>query len=269
MLGRRGNLGMGLAVLLLAAVAPPASAQDDTLEWSERMSPGDVLEVKNITGDVHVVVASGGTAEVVAEKRGRARDFDLIDIRIEENRNGFTICAVYDRRDRDGCDQRGDRDWGDDDESHDVRASVDFEIRLPAGVEFVGSTVTGDVVVRDVESDVTANTVTGEIEVSTTEIAWASNVSGSIDVEMGSTEWDDLSFNTVSGDITLRLPTGIDTDVEFESLSGDLDSDFDMRRDRERRRFIGSHVEGTIGSGGRSLSFNTVSGSVRLLRARN
>ncbi len=86
---------------------------------------------------------------------------------------------------------------------------------------------------------------------------------------MGSAQWEELSFKTVTGDITLRLPSGIDADVEFESLTGDIDSDFDMRVDRERRRFLGAHVRGTIGSGGRSLSLKTVSGDVRLLRARS
>jgi DUF4097 and DUF4098 domain-containing protein YvlB len=128
--------------------------------------------------------------------------------------------------------------------------------------------VTGDIVARDVESDVTARTVTGEVEVSTTGVARASTVSGSIDVEMDSRDWDDLSFNAVSGAITLRMPADLDADVEFESLSGDFDSDFDLRSDRSRRRFIGSHVEGTIGSGGPSLSLHTVSGDVRILRGR-
>ena len=87
---------------------------------------------------------------------------------------------------------------------------------------------------------------------------------------MGSTDWDDLSFSTVSGDITLRLPAGTDTDVDFKSLTGDIDSDFEFElRDLARRRFMGSHVRGAIGDGGRSLSFNTVSGDVRLRSARN
>lgn len=269
MTGRLTRLRIGGAVLLWVAGVLPLSAQDNTLEWSERLGLGDVLEVKNITGNIRVVIADGSTAQVVAEKRGRRGDFDRIDIRIEQERDGVTICAVYDRSDRDGCDQNGDR-RSDRDDDREIRASVDFEVRLPPGVEFIGSSVTGDVEIRDVESDVTANTVTGDIDVSTTETAWASNVSGSINVEMGSTAWNDLAFNTVSGDITLRLPAGIDTDVEFESLSGEIDSDFDLTlRDRARRRLIGSHVRGTIGDGGRSLSFNTVSGDVRLRSGRN
>jgi hypothetical protein len=263
------SLGIGGAVLLVVLGVGSLSAQDDTLEWGQELSAGDVLEVKNITGDIRVGMARGSLAEVVAEKRGRESDFDRIDIRIEQNRDGFTICAVYDRRDWEGCRQRDDGDR-DDDDDREIRASVEFQVRLPVGVEFVGSTVTGDVTVQNVESDVTARTVTGEIEVSTTEMVRARNVSGSIDIEMGSTDWDDLSFKTVSGDITLRLPAGIDTDVEFESLSGDLDSDFDLTlRDRARRGFIGSRVRGTIGDGGRSLSLKTVSGNVRLLALRS
>ena len=93
-------------------------------------------------------------------------------------------------------------------------------------------------------------------------------MSGSIDIEIGSADWDDLSFSTVSGDITLSLPRGIDTEVEFESLSGDFSADFDVRIESQRDRWIGSRLRGTIGDGGRRLSFNTVSGDVRLRRAR-
>ena len=46
---------------------------------------------------------------------------------------------------------------------------------------------------------------------------------------IGISHWDDLHFSSVSGDITLSLPPGLDTEVEFESLSGDLDADFGVR----------------------------------------
>ena len=81
-----------------------------------------------------------------------------------------------------------------------------------------------------------------------------------------------MDFKTVSGDITLWLPDGIDTDVDFESLSGDLDSDFDMVvRDRHRHRWVGARLQGSIGAedgGGRSLSLSTVSGDVRIRKGR-
>jgi Toastrack DUF4097 len=252
-----------LGTLALALTAGEVSAQEDTWTWSERLGSGDVLEIKNITGDVHVVRASGATAEVRARKNGRRSDFDLIDVRVQQDRHGFTICAVYDPRDDDSCDNRGSRN------GRNIRASVDFEVSLPSGVELVANSVTGDVVVRDVASDVTARTVSGDVEVSTSGVASASTVSGSVDVQMGSSDWDDLSFNTVSGDITLTLPDGIGADVDFASLSGDLDSDFALSASSIGRHIVGSRVRGVIGSGGRSLELHTVSGDVRLRRLRS
>ena len=77
-------------------------------------------------------------------------------------------------------------------------------------------TVTGDIEAEDLRSDVDANTVTGDITVSTSGIVRA---------------------NTVSGDITLWLPANVDVDVDFESLSGDIDSDFDITHTgRQSRR---------------------------------
>ena len=128
--------------------------------------------------------------------------------------------------------------------------------------------VSGDVEARDLSSEVTATTVSGDIYISTTEVGWGTTVSGEIDIEMGSSDWDDLHFSTVSGDITLTLPPGLDTEVEFESLTGDFDADLDVRVESRRDRWIGSRFRGTIGDGGRQLSFNTVSGDVRLRQAR-
>jgi DUF4097 and DUF4098 domain-containing protein YvlB len=70
----------------------------------------------------------------------------------------------------------------------------------------------------------------------------------------------------VSGDITLLLPEDLDADIEFESLSGDFRADFDVDLRSRSKRWVGSHIRGTIGDGGRRLSFNTVSGDVRLRR---
>jgi len=76
-----------------------------------------------------------------------------------------------------------------------------------------------------------------------------------------------LVARTVSGDITLVLPADLDTKIEFESLSGDLTSDFDVRlRSQEDDRLVGVRIKGTIGDGGRRLSFKTVDGDIGLQR---
>jgi hypothetical protein len=263
----------GGAALMIAALAGQGLAgQENPLRWSGEMSAGQTLEVRGITGSIRAEAASGMTASVVAEKRGDDDDFGRVLIRVEEVRGGIVVCALYNERnfDRDGCDghSSGDQDHSDhNDGSIDV--SVEYVVMLPAGVELVGKMVTGDIEAEDVRSDVDANTVTGDITISTSGIARANTVSGDIDITMEGTDWDDMHFNTVSGDITLRLPADIDTEVDFNSLSGDIDTDFDLQvRGRDEGRWIGTEVKGRIGSGGRSLSVNTVSGDLEIRRLR-
>ena len=246
-----------------AAMAVPASAQED-FEWSGRPGSGRSLEVRGISGDVVATLASGDEARVVATKHGRASDFDEVFIEVFEERDAVVVCAVYGARNRGSCD--GDHDGGG--RHRDIRVSVDFEVRVPAGVRFVGATVSGDVVAEGLRSDVEASTVSGSVAVSTTGVARGRTVSGDVDVDMGSLDWTRLDFRTVSGDITVGLPDGVDADVEFESLSGDFDSDFDIVVERVRDRWVGSEVRGTIGEGGRRLTFETVSGDVLLRRSR-
>lgn len=266
----QGLMRTGLALgAFLATGAGVLQAQDAVTEWSGRISSGDFLEVRGISGDIRAVLASGATAEVVAEKRGRERDFDEVEIRIEEVRGGVVVCAVYHpRAGETSCDQR-DRDDDHDRRRRNIDVSVDFEVRVPSGVEFIAAMVSGDIEADGLRSDVDASTVSGSVFVSTTGVGRGSTVSGEIEVEMQSNDWDELHYSTVSGDITIWMADNVDTDVEFESLSGDFRSDFDVTVRRSRDRFVGSEFSGTIGDGGRKLSFNTVSGDVRLKRLRD
>jgi hypothetical protein len=266
----RKLIGMALGLALVWGAAPgPLQGQDDTFQWDGRMNRGQTLEVKGISGNITAVLASGGSAQVVAEKRGRRSDFDEVEIRMVEEGSTITVCALYRpwRFPENSCDY-DDLDDRDDDEHGDIDVSVDFEVQVPAGVEFVGTTVAGDVEAREMESEVTATTVAGDVYVSTSEMAWATTVSGELEIEIGTLDWDDLHFNTVDGDITLYLPAGLAADVSFSSLSGDFDSEFDISMRSRSSRWIGSRIRGTIGDGGRDLSFRTISGDVRLKRAR-
>ena len=147
-----------------------------------------------------------------------------------------------------------------------AHAGVDFDIQLASAVELEANTVSGDVTGRDLRSDVRAASVSGNVRISTTGVARATTVSGDLDLEMGSLDWERLDFNTVSGDVTLTMPAGLATEVYFQSVSGDLDTDFEMTLPAgSSRRWFGANVEGRIGDGGgRRLDVQTVSGDLRL-----
>lgn len=262
----------GIAVL--AATASAGAAQDASFEWGESMAAGERLRVQGIVGEIRAEYTEGRRAEVVARKEGRSGDYDQVEIRTERRGNQVIVCAIYrpERVRGEGCsvDHDGDDDRGDRGHRRSIDVEVDFTVRVPAGVDFEAVLVSGDVVADDLHSDVEVSTVNGDIEVSTSGRGVGRTVNGSIDIAMDSADWSELDFGTVSGDITLWLPDGIETDVEFQSLSGDIESDFEIATTRQRSRWIGATLEGYIGSRGRrSLSFNTVSGDVRLRRPRS
>ena len=207
MVGRIKQMALCLAVLVTCTPALDVRAQD--FDWNARMSDGETLIVRGISGDVRATLASGDVAEVVATKRGRSADFDDVTIEVFEERGTTVVCVIYhsSRRSSDCDGHQGDERRGGRDRN--IRVSVDFEVRVPAGVTFEGRTVSGDVEARGLRSDVKARTV-----------------------------------------------------------SGDFDSDFPVDIERQRKRFIGSALSGTIGDGGPRLSFHTVSGDVELLRVR-
>lgn len=269
----RGTTRIALLAIVGLAVSLPLHAQDDTFEWSRPMREGQVLEVRGIVGSIRAVLSAGEQAEVVARKRGRRGDFEEVAIEVGERRDGWVVCAVYGswNHGRGHCLPGGRED---DDERQrrrdvDIDVDVEFEVRIPAGVQFDGGMVTGGIRVENVRSPVEVSTVSGNIFVSTSEMVWANSVSGDIEVEMGDFDWDDMEFSTVSGDITLWLPEDFAADIDFNSLSGDFETDFDLSvRSRRSRRWIGTDLRGTIGSGGRDLSINTISGDVALKRLR-
>ncbi len=249
----------GFAVL--SATAVPAAAQD--FEWRGRIARGDEIEIKGVNGSVFAEFAPGNEVEVTAEKRGRRYDPDDVEIEVVEGPDGVTICAVYpSRRGRPNECEPGSRGRMNV-RNNDTR--VTFTVRVPAGVRFVGRTVNGDVEAIDLQSEVEAYTVNGDIEVSTTEHATATTVNGSIGASIGAGWNGDVEFDTVNGSIVLDLPADIDADLEVSTVNGSIDTDFPVAvTGRLSRR----SMRGRIGDGGPLLSVSTVNGSVRLRRSR-
>ena len=253
-----------LTLLLTAAFAAPASAQDETWSWNKAVPAGKAIEIKGVIGDISAEPASGNQVQVIARKSGHRNEVSEVTIEVVEHEDGVTICAVYPgyrgRANECAPGGRGSSNTRDND------VSVDFEVRVPRGVRFVGRTVTGSVHATNLTADVVATSVSGNVRVSTSGLAKATTVSGSINARMGRTDWSGtLAFTTVSGDIVLEMPDGLNTDVEVTTVSGALSSDWPMTVGG--RRFSPRNMSGTIGRGGRELKLTTVSGDIELRKA--
>lgn len=239
------------------------AAAGESFQWTGTVDVGDAVEVKGISGSISARPASGNQVEVVATKHGRARNINRVQFATVEHDNGVTICAVYGGlRGSDAC-----RPGEGGQDGHDVDVDVDFEVRVPSGVAFIGRTVSGDVEARGLDAEARAYTVSGDVSVSSSDFAHGTTVSGDIDVRMGRADWTgNLEFHTVSGDITLTLPADVATEIAFESMSGDLETDFAITMQGQQSGFVGQRLRGTIGAGGRQLTLKTVSGDVALRR---
>jgi DUF4097 and DUF4098 domain-containing protein YvlB len=73
----------------------------------------------------------------------------------------------------------------------------------------------------------------------------------------------DLALETGSGDISVRAPASLAGEVEIETASGEIETDFPIQVTRHAR----DHVVGRIGDGVGRVAIETGSGDVRLLKS--
>jgi hypothetical protein len=258
-----------IAALALTLAASAAHAQQGSTErdfsWDGRIPTGRWLYVRNLNGSIRVERATGDRAEVTAVKRWRRGDPE--DVRIEARRLGgddgdAIICAFWTENascDEDGYRSRGDN-WRGRNDHNDT--SVEFTVRLPAGVRLAVSTVNGGVRVDGATSEVQASTVNGRVSaISTGGPVNASTVNGDIDVRMRELGTGDLEYSTVNGSIEIEVPATLDAELDMRTVNGSLSADFPITL---QGRVNPRRMRATIGKGGRRLRLETVNGSVEI-----
>jgi Toastrack DUF4097 len=251
-----------LAVLAAATAAPAAFAE--AWRWQGKVASGHAIEIKGVNGGIDAAAASGGEVEVIADKRARKSDPASVKIEVVEHAGGVTICAVYPSPDAKPNECRPGTGGRMNTRDNDV--NVDFHVRVPAGVSFVGRTVNGGIEAVGLDGDAEATTVNGGIKVEAAGVVRAHTVNGSLNARMGRADWTGaLELKTVNGGITLELPGDAAADVTASTVNGDISTDFPLT---VKGRFSRRNVEGTIGGGGRALELATVNGGIQILAGR-
>ena len=256
---------IAVALAALASIQPARSvAQTRDWDWKGQIKRGDIIEIRGVNGSVRAERTSGDEVEVVA--RLRAEDDDPNEIRMEvvQHSGGVTICALYPDTDEDRPNECQLRGRGRNNVKHND-VNVDFTVRVPAGVRFSGWTVNGGVEARNIDGDVVAHAVNGDIDVSSSGLVKASTVNGSITASMGRSDWDGvLDFSTVNGSVTLEFPEDLNCEMRVSTVNGSISSDFNIT---VKGKFSPRSLKGTIGSGGRDLVVKTVNGSIHIRRS--
>jgi len=163
-----------------------ARSRWDSFDLTVRMPAGCELEVRAASADVRAEVALGSLRVDVASGDVAAGD-------VEGN------TAVQ--------SASGDVDLGD--------ISGDLAV----------NTASGDIRVREARGRAALNSASGDVRVEEALGALAvSSQSG--DLEVGRYAGDDLECGSTSGDVRIGLPPGRDLDVDIDTVSGEIRSDF-------------------------------------------
>jgi hypothetical protein len=277
---RNGSLGgiialaLGLALcgsLIIAADGALGSAAGEFKEnWHKTfpLGPDGRFSVKNVNGDIRISTWDKAEADVSAVKTCRSKEENLKLVTIEDQ-SGAGYVAV-------------DTVWPKS-PFRNLRISVDYEIKVPAGVrlEMVRST-NGELELIGRFGEVSAETTNGDVKLegaagpafldTTNGDITARDIRGSVKAETtnGGVHLvidglkDNVKADTTNGSITVRLIGPINARLEAETTNGHIDVDVPVTikgMSRSRR-----NISGVIGDGGPLLSLNTTNGSITITK---
>jgi lia operon protein LiaG len=126
-------------------------------------------------------------------------------------------------------------------------------------------TGSGGVTASDLRSnDLSVETGSGDIQVSSLIAPQVSlqTGSGSVAADLGGEVWN-VSVETGSGDITLKAPPTLGAEVDIETSSGDIETDFEVAVTHHAR----DHMTGRIGDGRGKIAIETGSGGIKLVKS--
>jgi len=212
------------------------------------------------------------TVEVVLPRRARNVDDTDLVIRVPR-KSSLDIETVSARVEVEGVDGMldvetvsGAVDLGGVDiaevESVSGRIAVEKSTR---SVE--AESVSGEIVMRQLAGRLSASTTSGAIDVdeSKLEVVECETVSGSIEFTGDPRREGTYRFESFSGAVILNLPKDLGAEVEVETFSGSISTDFggDVRKERYGP---GAKLHEQYGDGGAEITVSTFSGSVDLER---
>jgi hypothetical protein len=259
---------VGAVVLAGSACrAEGPEAGDSNWSWQGDVAAGQWIRVRNTNGTVRVEPGTAREVEVRATKRWKGRRPQEVSFVAERSGSDVTVCALWGSGD--DCDSRerhGDgRAWWRRLFFPRNSVSVDFVVRVPAGVKVEASSVNGAVTIDGATSDVVAETVNGAIKARTLSGALtAETVNGAISATIDSlVSTGDISLETVNGAVALELPEQVDAVVEMSTVNGRLVTDYPIT---VTGKISPKELKATIGQGGRQIKLETVNGNATIRR---
>ena len=258
-----------LAVALVAAASAPATAQrrseTEAFTWSGRIPDGRWIMIRNVNGPIEVLPGTSDRVEVTASRHTRRGNPEFVRFEVKKFGSGdqdVLVCALWGENAT--CDETGYRSRGSW-SSRDNDVNVDFTVRVPRNVKVAAYSVNGEVRVREVTSEVDAETTNGSVVVSSASgPVNARTTNGNVRVTMGRFDLkSDLAFETTNGSVIAEFAQDIDAEVDLRTVNGRFMTDFPVT---VSGRIDPRRLRATLGKGGPRIRLATVNGNVELRR---
>ena len=250
----------------VTTVAYQRRSRDDREEQVDRttrtfkLGANGTLGLFNIAGDIVVTRAGGSdtTVEIVKTARGRdvndAREqLQLVQVDVTERSGRADVRARYPQ-----SEGRNNR--------RNYNVSVAYTVSAPAGTRISIETISGNVKITDIKGDVTANSISGNVNVTGAGRASAKSISGMVEIVDAQSDGT-MESSSVSGDVVLRRVSA--RRIDASSVSGNIRLD-ELQCDRVSAKTTSGNVSfaGTLARNGR-YDLGSFSGDVRLTLASN
>lgn len=263
---KRTLLCLLLAIGLMSSLAASSALTQNSQELREELnrtfplSSGGRVTLENIAGKVKIAAWDRNEVKVEAVKRAYTRE-RLSEVQININSNGDSLDIQTEYPEHNYRFNKGE-------DRRNSLASVDYTLTVPRnarleGIELVSSDLeldglAGDVKASVVSGSVTARGLTGEARLST--------VSGRLDVTFNQlNETKAISLGSVSGPVTLTIPSNSNAQLRANTVHGSITNDFGLPV--RRGDYVGRDLAGTLGSGGPRIKLGNVSGPITIRHA--
>lgn len=251
------SLAIAAALATLTGTLPAQETR-----FAKQLAPGAIVELDNINGSITVSQGSGRTAEVVVTKTVKKGDGNLVKAIMETQNGVMRVCTIYLNRDPNRSSCKGNNSTSSK-KGNQFEVTMNYVVRLPAGVRVRGETVNGSITVNAIDAQADLETVNGDIRVQSGTAGSLQTVNGSIRGSFARADWSGpLTMETVNGAIELEFPATFAANVRGETVNGTISSpDFPVTISG---KWGPKSFRGTIGGGGGDLSVETVNGNITI-----
>jgi DUF4097 and DUF4098 domain-containing protein YvlB len=273
---KRKSIAIVIAAIFGAGLYAAELEEKNVTKKSFAMGAGSrKLIVDEINGRVHITGYSGSNVEVTVSETWRADSPEKMqqarrDVTLDLGQQGNTVRLYVDGPFRGkGPQEHGRRGY---------EVTFDFDIQVPNDAELELRTVNGGERVENTRGNFDVHSVNGGIEMKDVGGSGSvQTVNGGVNVAFAEVPRTECSFKSVNGGLTVKFPPSLSADIRMKTVNGQAFTDFESTTlpnaeglaERKGNMFVyrsNRAVGIRVGGGGVEHKFETVNGSIRILK---